>query len=164
MKWSHYNHLFKSRKYGKVLYNALSNRFVVFSDGTYQKLLRIREDPDEYDFSNDFALFLTLFSVKALIDEREETDQIHMLHMQRVASKHTTQRLQLIIAPTMDCNFRCPYCFFPSHEPVHMNCETEEKLIEFIKNYGHPTAPQCFVVWWRAIVEIRCDRTAQYAV
>lgn len=46
MIWSRYNFLFKSEKYGYLLYNSLSNVFLQIPDKSIEEIKEIKDDPD----------------------------------------------------------------------------------------------------------------------
>ncbi len=59
MQWSKYNLLFRSEKYGYLLYNTLTNVFVEIDRGTYRELEKIRQSPKTYDFTKERASALS---------------------------------------------------------------------------------------------------------
>ena len=63
--------------------------------------------------------------VPADVDERE------LLRDIRTQARANPDRLMLTIAPTMQCNFRCTYCY-ETHRQEYMTPETEADVIRFI--------------------------------
>lgn len=43
--------------------------------------------------------------------------------------------LTIIIAPSLNCNFSCPYCFEKHSDKTVMSLETQNKVINFIENF-----------------------------
>jgi len=138
MKWSRYNQLFESERFGFFLYNALSNTLMELDEAHCHVLERLRDrgggegesaaaDPD----------FLTLLRAnKVLVEAGEEERLLLARHYERHALCFDTSRLGLTICPTLKCNFRCPYCFEHSQKDgATMTLETVERLIAFIESY-----------------------------
>lgn len=134
-KWSKYNYMFKSDKYGYLLYNSLTNSFAELSKPVFRKLEKLKKKPDGIDFSDNPGLFLQLSQAKILIDKKEEGDMLDIVKMKRLSKSYASDSLTLTIAPTTACNFCCPYCYEKSVEPVSMTEETETELIRFIKRF-----------------------------
>lgn len=60
------------------------------------------------------------------------TDEIEALRRARRAASQADDVLGLTIAPTMQCNFRCTYCF-EEHRQEFMTREVEDALIHFVQ-------------------------------
>lgn len=135
MQWSKYNLLFRSEKYGYLLYNTLTNVFVEIDRGTYRELEKIRQSPETYDFTNAPALYLQLLTAKMLVEPREEATLLNVIKLQRMGRNFSETVLNLTIVPTLACNFNCPYCYESHRRPVHMTEQTEAKIIEFFRRF-----------------------------
>ena len=131
MKWSKYNFLFKSEKYGYLLFNSQSNTFAELDEKTYNEIEKIRKNPDNYDYNENFGLYIQLLTGKILLEDHE--NPLIDMKFQIDLTKYSSSILYLTIAPTTECNFNCPYCFEESRKPVHMSEETENNIIEFMK-------------------------------
>jgi uncharacterized protein len=142
MKWSKYNYLFKSSKYGYLLYNSLSNSFVEIDEDGYEffQSLQGKENVEMNDKDN----LQTLTEIKALVEnDKDEYYNIkYLTHLQRFSQHH----LELTLNPTLHCNFSCPYCFEQNKPPIYMTDEVENSLIEFVKGKNH--VQSIHVVWF----------------
>lgn len=136
MKWSKYNILFKSEKYGYLIYNSITNSFAEIDKSTYQELKKIKKSPGEYNFKRYPALYLQLRKTKILIDNNEDEELLNVIKLKRLTKYYDNTNLHLTIAPTLACNFDCIYCYEESRRPIHMDEKTEDKIIEFIKRFG----------------------------
>ena len=136
MKWSRYNLLFKSEKFGHLLYNSLSNTFAEVDAETARALEQIRADPEGYDFRRNPALLLQLRQAKVLVDDGEEEALLDVIRLKKLLDTYDTLSLYLTIAPTLACNFRCTYCFERSRRPIHMDEETQSAVVDFIRRFG----------------------------
>jgi len=146
MKWSRYNHLFRSTRRGWLLYNSAANAFVQIEDDVYPEILKIQCDPDAYDFGKDPGFYFQLRSNGILVQDRDEDIRRNLLKLTRLSNKYDTSHLLLTIAPTRACNFSCFYCYEHDREAVFMSDETAEKVVQFIKRLK--TVRDLYIVWY----------------
>jgi uncharacterized protein len=136
MKFSRYNHLFRSEKYGQLLYNSLTNSFLKLDDESHTELLRIRDDPDRIDPCKDPAFFMQLTIAKVLVREGEEETLLNLINFNRLRRKFDNRGLSLTIAPTLACNFNCSYCFEENRTNHYvMDDDVEGMLLDFVKRF-----------------------------
>lgn len=64
-----------------------------------------------------------------------QSDEYELLKIRNQINiyRNTGESVYLTIAPTMDCNFDCFYCFEKNHEKLMMSEETENHIINYIK-------------------------------
>jgi len=74
-------------------------------------------------------------------------DELTELKLFSCASSGSHQKLGLTIAPTLACNFRCPYCF-ETHTPTVMSKEIQDKVVDMVKDYFLLCHPHFFSVSW----------------
>jgi len=135
MKWSRYNLLFRSKKYGWLLYNSLSNSFANLDDDTYTVVEEIRKMNGGYDVSKNPGLALQLIQIKALISEEEEELALQKIGLRRDLESYNTNSLSLTIAPTTACNFACTYCYQDCGKAGKMTRGTEKNLLDFVGRF-----------------------------
>ncbi len=128
VKLSRYNHLFSFKDQLRVLYNAASGS-VVTLDETSWDLLNNANPPEPERLDQRTR---TLLADQGMLvpEERDERAAALTRYRERRAS---TRSLRLTIAPTMDCNFSCPYCY-EHRVPGVMSDETADQVVSFATN------------------------------
>jgi uncharacterized protein len=136
MQWSRFNTLFHSDRFGYFLYNALSNTLMELDEAHYQTLEKVQKDEFNFDLSRENDLVTLLCKNRILLDNGEEQQLLLSRHYRRQSLCFDTSLLNLTICPTLQCNFRCPYCFEQSQQAsCVMASETIERLLYFIRSY-----------------------------
>jgi len=133
-KWSKYNILFESKKYGFFLYNSRVNNFYKLTSDLYAQLKGIEEDITSIN-SLEEDTFKTLQEKKIIINDGD--DYLYFsktLYMKR-KRQFLGRDLSLVIVPTMGCNFKCLYCYEHNLPNVKMSEDIQNKVISFIQNY-----------------------------
>lgn len=139
MKWSDYNYIYESPKHGTLLFNKISGAFIDISDTeTKSLILKIKENPNSFDFSEDNELYDTLLSA-GILCESDEANRTFM-NFQLLSYRFHPKVRNLTIMPTLDCNLACNYCFEEANRKTgKMKPEVIKRLKEHIKEqYGDP--------------------------
>lgn len=137
LKKSKYNH-FICYEEEMIAYNARTNALAQMTKedyGLYEKSVdglsdQLRDDLKHGGF---------------LIDEN--IDELNMIKHNMFISKFSTKQLGLTIAPTSNCNFRCPYCY--EKEVLRnssMSDEIANHIVQFVKNNANSLS--AFNVTW----------------
>ncbi len=135
--WSRYNYQYNSEKHGQVLFNAVSNRVAQVTPDFYEKLVTVREHPDEAEKLLKEEELNTLKEMKVLLNKGDEEFFFMRRRHMRYNSRYGIEgkrSLGLTIAPTMACNFACIYCFEGDKDNHTMSDETAERLVSFVKD------------------------------
>lgn len=131
-KPSKYNFFFDSKDGTHLAFNAVSGGFVKIKDENYKEAIKIIKTPKRYDKINcDRSLWDA--SVKNRFIIPSTMDEIKVLELRNYLAKYSDATLSLTIAPTLNCNFKCPYCY----EVPNKNRITDEKsnsIINLINN------------------------------
>ena len=62
--------------------------------------------------------------------------------------KHNDHYFELTICPTLDCNFRCPYCY-ERKRPGHMTAEVQNCLMRFVEeSFAERPFEKMRIVWY----------------
>ena len=126
MKLSRYNFL-KRYDDATIFFNAATCALAVVDEN----FLRVIEDVknNSYDEKNyDAQLIADMKSSGCLVED--DVDELERLEFYRNLDKYDMTNLALTIAPTLDCNFRCKYCF-ETHPKGKMSSETQAALVKF---------------------------------
>ena len=132
---SRYSHIFKTSKGIGLIYISKGNSFLECDDELYSILSKFPPGKNVED--RDISLLSqevidTLKDVGFLCHEFDDDDYIDKLRFISEASQHDKSSLGVVVAPTLDCNFACPYCFEKHKRKNYMKPEIEQRLCEFI--------------------------------
>lgn len=121
------------------------SRFNVFFDyngktyisNTFSKsLIELDEQHQKVLANSDAELCEIQDSLKALYQEGilvdDQLDEIGMLRFAHEQSKKGTDEIEIVVAPTLSCNFRCEYCF-ETKRNGRMSDDVQDKVINYIK-------------------------------
>lgn len=146
MKISRYTYLFKSTKNGNLIYNARTNSFAELSDSMFERLKTIESSPERINelFTQDDLD--VLLKTKILVNENEDDDYVMTEKLRYYMSSFNPNYLNLTIAPTTECNFRCPYCYEENKEKKFITTEVENAIVDFI--IKHEKINQIGLTWY----------------
>jgi uncharacterized protein len=130
MKISKYTFLFSSEE-DYYVYNTLSNALLNVDKDSYSVLNQIQSKKTEIKENDiDKELYDVLEEKRFIIENNKDEFLAYksIIDSQRKISNH----MHLTIAPTMDCNFSCHYCF-EKKEKIYITSETIDSLIKYIE-------------------------------
>lgn len=129
MKWSKYNYLFSSDKFGHLLYNSLSNHFFELPQNIFNDI----EKRKGLDQISPELIDANLIKAKVFVES--DLDEYYKIKLQRLLIRADQRYLSLTILPTRECNFNCSYCYEEERPALYMDQNVEDSLFEFIKGY-----------------------------
>lgn len=144
MKTSKYTFLFDVNGKEFYTYNTLSNALVEIDEESYA-LLRQKENGtalSEADF--DKELWDALCANNILTDSDEDDYLKYKAYITRLRSQRGSMHLTL--APTMDCCFRCHYCFEKYKEKNYMTPEVMDQIIKYVTSF--PDLKDIHITWF----------------
>ena len=129
MKLSRYNFL---RQYddATIFFNAATCALAVVDEN----FLRVLDDVKNNSYDDqryDPQLIADMKTSGCLVDD--DVDELDRLEFYRNLAKYDATNFGLTIAPTLDCNFRCKYCF-ETHPKGAMSPETQAALVSFAES------------------------------
>lgn len=127
--WSKRNYIFKSEKYGWLLYAGLSNSFFKL-DESLKSLVDKYISEKEVLSDEILAKFKKTGVLSKYTDE--EFDRMYLLNW--IKNLYGNERIRFTIAPTLNCNFRCSYCYEKNaRNNFVMENSAADKILEFAK-------------------------------
>jgi uncharacterized protein len=112
--------------------SLLSRAAVELSSEAYEKLLGWVESGLPNNLSdNDRELVSFLAANLFVVFER--FDELAFLKQRIREQRFLTRQIGLVIAPTMQCNFRCLYCF-ERHTEAWLDAHVEQRILAHVKN------------------------------
>ena len=130
MKLSRYTFLFTIEKLFYI-YNSLSNALIEIDSVFYIALKKSQIEKIEIDetYFGDKE-FLDLLLEKRYIVE-DNKDEFILYKSIIYSYRNSNDQLNLTIAPTMDCNYSCPYCF-EKKEKTYISSDVIDSIIKYI--------------------------------
>lgn len=127
-RWSRFNFLLNHDNKRFTLYNSFTNGLIEVDQSMFLILKRIKELDCNACF-NELTKDEVDFYIKNFILVKDDDSIVEMLHNQSMERIYNKKHLVLTIAPTIDCNFDCVYCFEKNRDSGLMNQETENSII-----------------------------------
>lgn len=132
MEWSRYNFIFEINDKKNGIYNSYTNSYISVTKEVYKEIKKFIESNDisslEKNIKDD------LIKNKNIVNS--DMDILNILKFKSFQNRFKSSHLRLVIAPTVDCNFSCFYCFEGYKKPVYMTADTENNIIKFIKSFN----------------------------
>jgi len=147
--WSKYNYKFYSEKFGNLLYNSFTNSFINIDD-IINEIIELENDPEKfYNLSNALQKILLEMEV---ITENSPEDFLNSLKFKSLIRRSSqNSKSNFVLVPTLDCNFRCTYCFeqnAQNNKKVYMNKEVEDVIIKNITNEHKKNNTNIGITWY----------------
>lgn len=130
MKISKYTFFFDIENTDFYAYNTLSNALIEIDQESYNILHNRIQDEDLSEMLFDNDLWNALVTNNILTDNNEDDFLKYKASIMRMRSQRTGMHLTL--APTMDCCFRCHYCFEKYKEKKYMTPEVMDRIIKYV--------------------------------
>lgn len=128
MIWSKYNYLFKTERFGYLLFNSLSNIFLHIPESSVPTLKGLQLHPEKItDLENQDQLL----QYKVIVDN--DFDEISLLKASESIARYSPNTLGLVIAPTLGCNFRCSYCYESNKQTTLMDSNVQDAIVNYVR-------------------------------
>ncbi len=124
-----------------IIYNTVSGGVLKLTKDYEKDFLQLSKE----NFSNNLELIEILKYGNMLIEDN--VDEVELLKSRHLIGRFNTQRLMLTIAPTLNCNFACSYCFEEGYRNSTMDQRTQDAIIDFVQKY-RPSLTNLRVSWY----------------
>lgn len=140
MKVSKYNEFIKHDD-RTLAFNAMTCALAEVDSDFFEILNRVKNN-DNIDLSSDLVKNMQYGGYIV----NDQYNEIEALKFRSYASKFNTSGLGLTIAPTLACNFACPYCYEVPQAGI-MPEEVQDSIIKFIQQKSK-TITRLSVSWY----------------
>lgn len=131
---SRYVFLTTTEKGIPLLYNSKNRSFAQLPADVYEQLEARRDrELSEYDFPEDVRKYFTESGV--FVTREDDEDYVNYELFNFYTDSYASDTLCVSLAPTLDCNFACPYCYEKHKRKVSMGEEDIERFLRFVRNY-----------------------------
>lgn len=124
MKESIYN-TYLDKNNELIIYNSVSSAVLLLDAEKKYEFIEFLEKKKNLSAE----LYNALFKGGMIVDD--ELNERSSIKFEQLKRRIRGDSLSLTIAPTLDCNFRCPYCYEKGVEHKYINDETIKDLINF---------------------------------
>nr|MBN2278559.1 radical SAM protein [candidate division Zixibacteria bacterium] len=131
LKPSYYNFIFDLDDGTHLAFNAMTGAFARIKDDDYETVIRLLNSPAEFKVGNDRDSRILEAAKKAQFVIDEDYDEFEIIKFRANRLKYTSETFHLTIMPTLDCNFRCAYCY-ENFEKGKMPPENQEALCSWV--------------------------------
>jgi uncharacterized protein len=132
LKPSYYNFLFDLDDGTHLAFNAVTGAFVRIHEEDYEKTKALFSSPEDFvvNDESDRKLLEDAQRAKFIIDNG--TDEFELLRFRHNLGKYSSERFYMTIMPTLECNFRCPYCY-ENPRKGKMSPEMQQALVRWVE-------------------------------
>lgn len=115
------------------VYSTLSNALLEVEYNDYASLKSLMKDNKGFDaLIFDTGLRTALIDKHIITEDNRDDFLLYQSHIQRIREQRDS--MHLTIAPTMDCNFRCFYCFEKNKSRKYMSDITMDSIVSYVQN------------------------------
>ncbi len=125
------------------LYNSLSNALIEVDAPCYN-IFENKMVGDIKTLTQETELFDVLVNHQFLTPNREDQYLSYVAAIRQIRS--ISDKFHLTIAPTMNCPFRCPYCFEVNKQKGSMSQEIQDGIVAYLKTL--PRSPDFHLTWF----------------
>ena len=132
MKASRYNRLFRAEDGAWLLFNSRTTALAEIDPSEIDFVRSMLADPDRTPCPGERELAYREGMIEGGFLVDDATDEAAAIKSATLRDRFRTDQLHLTIAPTLDCNFRCDYCY-EEHLRVTMASAVQEALLEWLE-------------------------------
>lgn len=130
LKPSYYNHMATLENGKTILFNFFTECLFEVKEDEIDQVNYILENCDVEMEGKANELKQRLIDQWYLIPD--ETDELQMIRIRNLSKRYESLSYDLVVMPTLDCNFSCKYCY-ETHKNVYMSPEVKMGVINWAK-------------------------------
>jgi len=127
-----------------MIYNTLSRKYVIYDNQKRNQIHNLLNNLNAGSYSAEDAERLKKLISKDMI-VKDNTDELSIIEFNENKIRFNGQIYNINILTTLDCNFRCVYCY-ETHKDIVMDDATAVKIVKYIENID--PMPRVLRVTW----------------
>lgn len=131
MKQSRYNRIIKTEKGETLAFNSLTCALAEVDQEFLDVLNNIKDINVETLDKDKKELVQNMAEGNFIVDDA--IDELKLIKYRNYNGKFSKGSLGLVLAPTLACNFACPYCY-ETAKPGMMSMEVQDSIIEMVED------------------------------
>lgn len=143
LKQSNYNYIVKKNNI-VLIANFISEAIACFEQNKFQIVQDILDSPNKLLSTEEKQIHNFLVENRFIIET--SFNELYYLKITNRIARYGSNVLQFAIAPTMDCNFRCPYCYERRENNV-LSDDVKTKIIDYARLHL-PSKSKMNVAWF----------------
>ena len=145
LKVSKFNHVFPVDSQSTLIFNAVTGAFLLLDADAWRLYEHIAtRKPLDKTYSSMLD-DLEILKFKGMVLENDVNEYTYIAFRHRMV-QYGTKSMNIILAPTLNCNFKCSYCF-EQKQKKRMTPAVQQKVIEFIEQ-RLPTTTSLKINWF----------------
>lgn len=109
------------------IYNTLTTAIVLIETDIFEKIFMQKH----FNINNE--IIHQLCEMGFIIEDNFD-ELIYLENLRKLVIESNDKIADIMIAPTMDCNARCYYCFEKNSHREKMSLETADSVVQYLKN------------------------------
>ncbi len=135
MVLSRYCYFFTSSTGVNLGYSSRTNSFIELTPHVFNHLKDVSQSKTPLNLAILDEESSNILTSQGFIGSvTSDEDFIHESQFITQAVQHNKSKLNLVLVPSLNCNFACPYCFETDKRARYMTPSVVEKLISFIRD------------------------------
>lgn len=130
-----------------LLFNTMSSSFGILDLETKKVYDNIESINDQEDINSlmENKEFINMLNNGYIVPH--DFNELDLLKLRRESGKYLNKSLTLTIAPTLDCNMACPYCY-EKRQKNRMEEHIREVTYDFVESYLEKNGCKTFHTTW----------------
>lgn len=145
MKLSRYSVDINIDEKNYMIYNTLSRKYQMYSVDNREKVWRLINNLNKESYATDEIDIIKRLLNKNIIIQ-DNVDELSILEFNENRVKYQDESFNLMVVLTLDCNFRCFYCY-EEHQKLTLQENSEVKILNLVEIMSKKF-PKIKVAWF----------------
>jgi len=128
-----------------ILYNTLTRKYLIYCDDDKFLVNNVMNNLNQKKFEIKEAEIIKKMLLKGMIID-DKFDELDKIRFDEINTRFQEHIFYLVIQPTLECNFRCVYCY-EKHKNICMDKSTEKSIIQLVEKISKKV-DKIIVAWF----------------